>query len=225
MDKTETNVNDTLNVFDSGETRTPTIALENHPTDGRLKVCKNGVFQALTERMGTGGCNVPMVMEGINGDIAGTLDSDYHKGCGEREGTEREVVLEKQYDNLIVRRLTPLECSRLQGLPDGWLDIGEWKDEKGKTHKDSDAPKYRAAGNGIALPFWEWLMIRIGNQLRKDGVENPTMASLFDGTGSFPLVAQRNGIKPIWCSEIEPFCVALTKLRFPENEENARTDP
>ena len=68
-------------------------------------------------------------------------------------------------------------------------------------------------------------MIRIGNQLRKDGVDNPTMASLFDGTGSFPLVAQRNGIKPIWCSEIESFCVALTKLRFPENEENTETDP
>ena len=34
----------------------------------------------------------------------------------------------------IVRRLTPLECERLQGFPDGWTDIGEWVDSKGKKH-------------------------------------------------------------------------------------------
>ncbi|MBQ8007564.1 MAG: DNA cytosine methyltransferase, partial [Lachnospiraceae bacterium] len=38
----------------------------------------------------------------------------------------------------VVRRLTPLECERLQGYPDGWTDIGEWTDSKGKKHKDAD---------------------------------------------------------------------------------------
>lgn len=53
-------------------------------------------------------------------------------------------------------------------------------------------------------------------QLKKDGVENPTMASLFDGIGGFPLVYQRNGCDPVWASEIEEFPMAVTKKRFPE---------
>ena len=186
---------------------------QNHAT-----VQTDGVSTALPASMGMGGGYVPMVTESINGETAGTLDSNYYKGCGERQGTEREVVLESQYDNLVVRRLTPLECSRLQGLPDGWLDIGDWVDENGKKHKDSDSRKYKMAGNGIALPFWEWLMIRIGEQLRKDGVENPTMASLFAGSGSFELIAKRNGIEPKWNSEIEPYAVALLKQRFGDGE-------
>ena len=51
----ETEVNDTLNVFDSGETRTPTIVLENHPADSRVKISKDGIVQTLSSRMGTGG--------------------------------------------------------------------------------------------------------------------------------------------------------------------------
>lgn len=53
----------------------------------------------------------------------------------------------------IVRRLSTLECTRLQGFPDHWVDIGEWIDSKGKKHRDSSSPKYKALGNSIALPF------------------------------------------------------------------------
>ena len=117
----------------------------------------------------------------------------------------------------VVRRLTPLECERLQGFPDGWTDIGEWTDTKGKKHKDADSPRYKALGNSIALPFWEWMAERICNQLRKDGVEQPTMASLFDGIGGFPLVFSRAGCIPLWASEIEEFPIAVTKKRFGED--------
>ena len=117
----------------------------------------------------------------------------------------------------IVRRLTPMECERLQGFPDGWTDIGDWKDSKGKLHKgDSDAPRYKALGNSIALPFWNALAGRIVSQLEADGVEEPTMASLFDGIGGFPLVFQWHGCKALWASEIEEFPIAVTKLHFPE---------
>jgi site-specific DNA-cytosine methylase len=47
----------------------------------------------------------------------------------------------------------------------------------------------------------------------------PTMGSLFDGIGGFPLVYSRAGCKPIWASEIEEFPIAVTKIRFPEQEE------
>ena len=42
------------------------------------------------------------------------------------------------------------------------------------------------------------------------------MGSLFDGIGGFPLAASRHGIKTLWASEIEPFPIAVTKLRFPD---------
>ena len=41
------------------------------------------------------------------------------------------------------------------------------------------------------------------------------MGSLFDGIGGFPLAAVRNGIRPVWASEIEAFPIEVTKLRFP----------
>ena len=125
---------------------------------------------------------------------------------------------EQMNDKAVVRRLTPMECERLQGFPDGWTDIGEWTDTKGRVHKPSDSPRYKALGNSIALPFWEWLADRMIQQLKADGVEHPTMASLFDGIGGFPLVHQRHGCEPVWASEIEEFPIAVTKIHFPETE-------
>ena len=43
-----------------------------------------------------------------------------------------------------------------------------------------------------------------------------TMGSLFDGIGGFPLAAVRNGIVPVWASEIEPFPIRVTKHHFPD---------
>lgn len=115
-------------------------------------------------------------------------------------------------ENMVVRRLTPLEYERLQGYPDGWTDIGDWVDSKGKTRKgESDSPRYKALGNSIALPFWEWMAKRMAKYIESD---EPTMASLFDGIGGFPLVYQRAGVEPVWASEIEEFPIAVTKKRF-----------
>lgn len=111
-----------------------------------------------------------------------------------------------------VRRLTPLECERLQGFPDGWTEIGDWTDTKGKNHKEADSPRYKALGNSIALPFWEWLARRIAAQY-----ERPvTIGSLFDGIGGFPLAFTRAGGKAVWASEIEEFPIAVTKHHFGE---------
>jgi len=101
----------------------------------------------------------------------------------------------------------------------GWTDIGEWVDTKGKKHRDADSPRYKALGNSIALPFWAWMARRICAQY-----ERPmTMGSLFDGIGGFPLVFERAGAKAVWASEIEEFCVAVTKKHFPEEVTNERS--
>lgn len=137
------------------------------------------------------------------------------QGSGERQNIEREVVyMEKE--ETAVRRLTPLECERLQGFPDGWTDIGEWTDSKGKKHKEADSSRYKALGNSIALPFWFWLLRRISAQYERPA----TLGSLFDGIGGFPLCWERcNGEgTAIWASEIEEFPIAVTKIRFPEKE-------
>ena len=123
-------------------------------------------------------------------------------------------------EDLVARRLTPLECERLQGFPDFYTHIGDWVDSKGKLHKDSDSVKYKALGNSIALPFWQWMAERMVNILREDGVDDPTMGSLFDGIGGFPLVFSRAGCKPRWASEIEEFPIAVTRYHFPEEGEN-----
>lgn len=141
-----------------------------------------------------------------NDDICNTLVN------GTNPGFQNGVV------NSVVRRLTPLECERLQGFPDGWTNIGEWTDTKGKKHKPADAPRYKALGNSIALPFWEFLAARMIDFLKSEGVEQPTMASLFDGIGGFPLVYSRHGCRPVWASEIEEFPIAVTKIHFSESE-------
>lgn len=116
--------------------------------------------------------------------------------------------------NMVVRCLTPLERTRLQGYPDGWVDIGDWTDEKGKKHKDADSPKYKALGNSIALPFWDWMLRRMARYLPEDA----TLGSLFDGIAGFPLIWERIHGKGTarWASEIEPFPIAVTKRWFGE---------
>ena len=133
----------------------------------------------------------------------------------------------------VVRRLTPLECERLQGFPDGWTLIGEpqpkydadgnaveieryYIDSSGKRKKVSDSARYKALGNSIALPFWFYLLRRIAAQYERPA----TLGSLFDGLGGFPLCWERcNGEgTALWASEVEEFCIAVTKEHFPDNE-------
>lgn len=129
----------------------------------------------------------------------------------------------------IVRRLTPTECARLQGFPDKWVDIGTWMDSKGKIHKDADTPKYKAYGNSIAVGFanersgfWCWLMRRISAQYER----RPTMGSLFSGIEGFGLAwAAVNGPESVrWSSEIEPFCVAVIKKHFGDEDAGIKGD-
>lgn len=192
------NVSYTLNTIDR-----PAVCYDMANASDVIRDCGE-VSPTLQSRMGTGGNQIPLCIG--NGQVdqlrcqtrAGTLNCMHDQQCVMSAGA--------------VRRLTPLECERLQGFPDGWTDIGDWIDTKGKKHKSADAPRYKALGNSIALPFWQWLLNRFASYLP----ESPTMGSLFDGIGGFPLCWERIYGKgtAVWASEIEPFCITVTERRF-----------
>ena len=224
----------TLAAAPSGTNQTPAVvALDMTLACEVIRECGEQV-PALQARMGTGGNQVPLTYQ----DVTGTLSPGAHAGsyngqgayndmlvcgaspdvahalraksaCAYREDTETYPV-----QNMVLRRLTPLECTRLQGYPDGWVDIGDWTDEKGKKHKDADSPKYKALGNSIALPFWDWMLRRMARYLP----EGATLGSLFDGIAGYPLIWERIHGKGTarWASEIEPFPIAVTKRWFGE---------
>lgn len=97
------------------------FVFENHSQDTRYKGPLE-VAQPVTATYGMGGNNQPFVVKATS-----------------------------QGDNYSVRRLTPIECLRLQGFPDDWLD----------GLKLSDTAKYRMAGNSVAIPCVEFVMKRI----------------------------------------------------------------
>ena len=99
---------------------------------------------------------------------------------------------------------------------DGHRRLGRYKREEAQVIRCTEVQSSREQ---YCPPFWEWLAERIVGSLQAEGVENPTMASLFDGIGGFPLVFQRQGCNPVWASEIEEFPIAVTKTHFPEEEE------
>jgi len=227
----------------------PCVALDMTHACDVIRECGEQV-PALQARMGTGGNQVPLTYQ-MNGfgdyraaevassckqrdfkdstDLVCAVDCRNFREGGEVNGTLQAKESGGQSlnlnntirQNMVVRRLTPMECERLQGFPDGWTDIGDWvkTDKRGREIKvkgSADSPRYKALGNSIALPFWDWMLRRMARYLPED----KTLGSLFDGIAGFPLIWERIHGKGTarWASEIEPFPIAVTKKHFPEEE-------
>jgi len=160
----------TLNAFDNGDIRTTVLIMRNRegkPGGGKGPMLgeksftlatnndqtlfifygnrvddlrlQGGVINTLQARMGTGGNNMPMVFSHTQGldpqpseEVSPTL---------RRNGNGMAALNEAQ-----VRRLTPLECERLQGFPDEW------------TTGQSDSARYKQMGNAVAVPVVEWII-------------------------------------------------------------------
>jgi len=75
--------------------------------------------------------------------------------------TQDQTLSQPEPCGYVVRRLTPTECERLQGFPDGWTDIGEWVDSNGRARKTSDGNRYKALGNSFAVPVVRWIGERL----------------------------------------------------------------
>lgn len=240
----------TLAAAPSGANRTPAVvAMDMSHACDVIRECGEQV-PALQARMGTGGNQVPLTYQ-MNGfgdfraaevassckqrdfkdstDLVCAVDFRNFRESGEVNGTLQAKESGGQSlnlnntvrQNMVVRRLTPMECERLQGFPDGWTDIRDWvkTDKRGREIKvkgSADSPRYKALGNSIALPFWDWMLRRMARYLPEDA----TLGSLFDGIAGFPLIWERIHGKGTarWASEIAPFPIAVTKKHFPEEE-------
>jgi len=141
----------------------------SHAVAHQLPVCIGGehpnagigIDQAptLTSAMGTGGGHVPITdsntqaigIDSYNlcetGNLTQTLKSP-QGGVTESIGAVRV--------GMAVRRLTPMECERLQGFPDGYTNI-PWR----KAAESPDGPRYKALGNSWAVPVVAWIGKRI----------------------------------------------------------------
>jgi len=115
-----------------GDTRATVIIFQAHMS-GELRV-QNETVQTLTAAMGTGGNNTPLACYSIQDG----KDMNY-----QQNGLGHAVV------QSTVRRLTPVECERLQGFPDGW------------TEGQTDGHRYKQMGNAVAVPVVEWIMGRL----------------------------------------------------------------
>lgn len=202
----------TLKAADCGSNRSPTVLCRAH---GQANA------ETLEDCCPTLNCNheQPIVFESHSQDARYTQQGNTSPACTAQWGTggNNTSLVVRKILLWIVRRLTPTECERLQGFPDGWTDIGEWVDSKGKRHKPADSPRYKALGNSIALPQWWWITCKMAQYLP----EHATLGSLFDGIGGFPLVWETRHGKgtAIWASEIEEFPIAVTKKHFGGSDE------
>jgi DNA (cytosine-5)-methyltransferase 1 len=134
---------------------------------GVTYVIQDGAWRASKRQKGLGvtvcGSMYTLISRGIHAvlRVADTLTSHYAKGptTSGRDSTIRNVIA----DDLGIRKLTPRECERLQGFPDGWTCLCEAQGNTA-TCECPDSPRYRALGNAVAVPVAEWIARRILNK-------------------------------------------------------------
>ena len=154
---------------------------ENHGIDGRYRGPLS-VTPTLPARAGTGGNNLSLIAPSVFArnrtdcfvssiiastqsarqykdatdliyqDTVGAITSSDRKDPNSQYVGQDKLVVEAPH---LIRRLTPLECERLQGFPDGWTGLPG----------ASDAARYQALGNSVAIPCVEYLMRRVALSL------------------------------------------------------------
>lgn len=140
-------------VYDTTQITSPQNGSNPQPGDPSTPLVKNG--------------HVPVLVDNGNDRIADTLTIGANQTTGTSTSTSTDIALQ---DAVLVRRLTPLECERLQGFPDGYTDIPYVMKNRRKpktlmgkiAKKDSnDSRRYAALGNSMTVPVMRWIGERI----------------------------------------------------------------
>lgn len=138
------------------------IVFDPHRSDG-VRI-QDKTMNTLTAIMGTGGNNTPMVAYPMHGAMVGRKDTAGPNGSGflgendpsytlTASNQSRHGVGIINNNSSAVRRLTPLECERLQGFPDDW------------TSGQADQHRYKQMGNAVAVPVVEWIIKRLVGEI------------------------------------------------------------
>lgn len=155
------NIAATLNGFDNtGSVRATTLIIfyGNRVDDVRFQ---KKVINTLQARMGTGGNNMPMVFieeDEMKEESMISFDTQFGSNATTFENISPTLKASQQPPSFLknnVRRLTPMECERLQGFPDGWTD------------GQADSSRYKQMGNAVAVPVVDWIIGRLVNEHMK----------------------------------------------------------
>jgi DNA (cytosine-5)-methyltransferase 1 len=146
----------TLNRMDNnGESRATVLIIDGTRVND-VRVYGDEIAPTVISRYGTGGGNVPAIAFSVREDAQANNFS----------ATQTEVALTLQShqpsvqshhaqiflaEETTVRRLTPVECERLQGFPDNW------------TADQADSNRYKQMGNAVAVPVVQWIVGRMTN--------------------------------------------------------------
>jgi DNA (cytosine-5)-methyltransferase 1 len=134
---------------------------ENHPSDSRVKEMGE-VCQTVTGTWGMGGGNIPFVQKtySMQGNLIGR-DKGGPNGVGVSDNNTMYTLTKTDVHaistNMAVRRLTEVECERLQGFPDNYTNIKE---------NCPSGSRYKALGNSMAVPVMKWIGNRINDYER-----------------------------------------------------------
>ena len=111
-----------------------------------VRVYEDGIVPTVISRYGTGGGNVPAI----------AFDTQFGSNANTFEDVSPTLKASQQppsFFETTVRRLTPTECERLQGFPDGWTD------------GQADSNRYKQMGNAVAVPVVEWIIGRMVEEI------------------------------------------------------------
>jgi DNA (cytosine-5)-methyltransferase 1 len=117
---------------------TDLVVYENHANDSRVKEMGDNQVAVAHTFKNTADCLTAAYGRNWNGNASATNGSLF------------------AHQNMAVRRLTPVECERLQGFPDNYTNI-PWR----KKSESPDGPRYKAMGNSMAVPVMKWIGQRI----------------------------------------------------------------
>jgi hypothetical protein len=164
-------VSPTLNAMDNNGEAFATVLIIDGTRVDDVRVYEDGIVPTVISRYGTGGGNVPMIFSHTQGlDIQASETNSptlrtggsgmavafdpYNHAVSEtnqtlRTGSDLDKMGTIFEAPSAVRRLTPVECERLQGFPDDW------------TSGQADSNRYKQMGNAVAVPVVEWIISRM----------------------------------------------------------------
>ena len=161
----------TLNAMDNNGEAFATVLIIDGTRVNDVRVYEDGIVPTVISRYGTGGGNVPMIFSHTQGldvqasetnsptlrtggagmavIVAPTLSASNNPSRSPQSSEITAQVDAMVQATGVVRRLTPVECERLQGFPDNWTD------------GQADSNRYKQMGNAVAVPVVEWIISRM----------------------------------------------------------------